>query len=409
MSPPSPHSSFKPLNHNISQIRAVIPPRLFERDTRTSLFYLVRDLIQILVLGFGIYWFDSLLAEEGKGAGWWVLRSLLWAGYWWFQGLALTGLWVLGHECGHAAFSPSQPLNDALGFVIHTALWTPYFSWSISHHRHHANHGSMERDEVYVPKTRSDLGIPPEPRPQSDGHASTTSPINYAEYFEDTPLYTLAMLLRQQLFAFPVYLLWNVSGQKGYPNWTNHFDPRSILFRPSQFWAVIVSDLGIGTMVLLMVKLYKTFGGWNVLWYYGIPWLGVTHWFVMITYLHHTTPYIPHYRAGAWTFVRGAAATVDRDFLGWQGRWFLHDVAHFHVIHHFFPKLPWYNADLATFHLKALLGDAYLYSDEPVFRALWRSYVGCQFVDDEGDVLFYRDRRGRFGAGRTELESVKVE
>lgn len=71
----------------------------------------------------------------------------------------------------------------------------------------------------YVPKTRSDLGIPPEPRPQSDGHASTTSPINYAEYFEDTPLYTLAMLLRQQLFAFPAYLLWNVSGQKGYPRW----------------------------------------------------------------------------------------------------------------------------------------------------------------------------------------------
>ncbi len=55
---------------------------------------------------------------------------------------------------------------------------------------------------------------------------------------------------------------------------------------------------------------------------------------IMITYLHHTDPVLPHYRAAQWTFARGAAATVDRPFLGWMGRWFLHDVAHYHVVHH---------------------------------------------------------------------------
>lgn len=54
----------------------------------------------------------------------------------------------------------------------------------------------------------------------------------------------------------------------------------------------------------------------------------------MITYLHHTDPAMPHYRGKQWNFQRGAAATVDRPILGWQGRFFLHDVAHFHVIHH---------------------------------------------------------------------------
>ena len=53
----------------------------------------------------------------------------------------------------------------------------------------------MERDEVYVPKTRSDLGIP----------ADHGQHINY-EYFGDTPVYTLIMLLFQQLLAFPAYL-----------------------------------------------------------------------------------------------------------------------------------------------------------------------------------------------------------
>jgi len=54
----------------------------------------------------------------------------------------------------------------------------------------------MERDEVYVPKTRSDLGIPVE----NGQH------IDYEDYFGDTPVYTLIMLLCQQFLAFPAYL-----------------------------------------------------------------------------------------------------------------------------------------------------------------------------------------------------------
>ena len=54
----------------------------------------------------------------------------------------------------------------------------------------------MERDEVYVPKTRSDIGIPQEGEAEFD----------YEDFFGDTPIYTLFMLIRQQLLAFPAYL-----------------------------------------------------------------------------------------------------------------------------------------------------------------------------------------------------------
>ena len=54
----------------------------------------------------------------------------------------------------------------------------------------------MERDEVYVPKTRKDLNIPEKPNDQ----------IDWDEIFGDTPIYTLYMLMRQQLLAFPAYL-----------------------------------------------------------------------------------------------------------------------------------------------------------------------------------------------------------
>lgn len=94
----------------------------------------------------------------------------------------------------------------------------------------------MERDEVYVPRTRSDLGIPHLP----------TQEIDWEDYFGDTPIYTLFMLIRQQLLAFPSYLceyhqrlpsnlqrltylaVFNVSGQKDYPPGTNHFNRKYI-------------------------------------------------------------------------------------------------------------------------------------------------------------------------------------
>lgn len=40
-----------------------------------------------------------------------------------------AGVWVIAHECGHQAFSSSQLVNDTVGFILHTCLLVPYFSW----------------------------------------------------------------------------------------------------------------------------------------------------------------------------------------------------------------------------------------------------------------------------------------
>ena len=68
-------------------------------------------------------------------------------------------------------------------------------------------HASMERDEVYVPITRSELDIP-DPEQHEDK-------IDYDEIFGDTPLFTLYKLVRQQLLAFPAYLRKGSSVQSG--------------------------------------------------------------------------------------------------------------------------------------------------------------------------------------------------
>lgn len=32
------------------------------------------------------------------------------------------GVWVIAHECGHQAFSESKQLNNAVGWVLHSAF-----------------------------------------------------------------------------------------------------------------------------------------------------------------------------------------------------------------------------------------------------------------------------------------------
>ncbi|TFY64235.1 hypothetical protein EVJ58_g2769 [Rhodofomes roseus] len=331
---------FTPMPWTLSEIRAAIPAHFHVRKTWKGLLYLARDLAMAAVVWRVALHIDPTFRSEA----------------------------MLQYLTPHAA---------------ETARWdsSSLASGSLVMN----NHASMERDEVYVPKTRSDLGIPKE------GDVA----FDYEDYLGDTPIYTLFMLVRQQVLAFPAYLLFNVSGQKGYPKWTNHFDPKSVLFTQRQRDAVILSNIGIAFMVWVVTEASRRWGASEVVKFYGIPWLLVTHWFIMITYLHHTDMELPHYRNSQWNFQRGAAATVDRNFLGWQGRFFLHDVAHFHVIHHFFPMLPFYNGAEATGYLKTFIGDHYRYSDKPVFQALWESYNDCQFVEDEGDVLFYRDRKGQ--------------
>jgi len=52
----------------------------------------------------------------------WIVFSII-------SGTIATGIWVLGHECGHGSFSDNWLLNDILGYILHTILLVPYFSW----------------------------------------------------------------------------------------------------------------------------------------------------------------------------------------------------------------------------------------------------------------------------------------
>lgn len=46
--------------------------------------------------------------------------------------------------------------------------------------------------------------------------------------------------------------------------------------------------------------------------------------------------------------------------------------------------MPFYHTSEATQYLKAFIGEQYVFDETPCFKALWRNYNFCQFVEDEG-------------------------
>lgn len=125
---------------------------------------------------------------------------------------------------------------------------------------------------------------------------------------------------------------------------------------------------------------------------------------VAITYLQHTDPSLPHYTGESWTYTRGAAATIDREF-GFIGRQLLHGIIETHVLHHYVSTIPFYHADEASDAIKKVMGRHYRSDTEggPLgfLKALYKSFRHCNWVEpnegvsgENAGVLFYRNRNG---------------
>lgn len=366
----------------VKDLRRAIPPECFVRSLPKSLAYLAADLLivgALFALATQIPRAVDLLpaapapasADGGASSSFLfpssaaLLRllagSALWIAYWFLQGAHCTGLWVTAHECGHGAFSDYPLVNDAVGFVLHTCLLVPYYSWKHSHRRHHSNTGSAEHDEVFVPAWS------PDERPLwSNG------------------LYRLGHLAFQQLAGWPAYLLFNAGG-RDYSRWASHFDPWSPIFSARERVEVALSTAGVAAVASLLWSAAQAFGVQPLVKLYLVPYLIVNWWLVMITFLQHTHPSLPHYSEGEWDWLRGALSTVDRSFGPYLDRAF-HHIADTHVAHHLFSGMPHYHAERATESVKRVLGDYYQRDDRNVWRALWEDTRDSHYASADGGV-----------------------
>ena len=154
--------------------------------------------------------------------------------------------------------------------------------------------------------------------------------------FAESPIAALFGILKMLAFGWPGYLFANVSGPRKYWGGNNsHFWPWSKLFTPRQAPLIALSVAGLIIAAACIAVAVHAFGAATVALWYGIPYLVVNAHLVLITYLQHTDSNIPHYRAPAFTWLRGALSTVDRSFGPLLDDAF-HHIADSHVVHHLF-------------------------------------------------------------------------
>ncbi|KAK6078453.1 fatty acid desaturase [Seiridium cupressi] len=367
--------TIEPVYPDVNTIRKAIPPHCFQPSAVRSLAYVARDLALAAGLGYAALTYIPQLPNA-------YVRAAAWAAYGFAQGLVGTGIWILAHECGHGAFSLHRRLNDVVGWVLHSLLMVPFFSWKFSHARHHMYTGHMEKDMAFVPATKPDYE-------RKVAALSWMGRLGIdAEMFEETPIVNLVKLVTHQLFAWQGYLLFNISsGPKSLQRegkwWRlSHFEPTSSVFRPQEALYIFLSDVGLALVGTALYLASQKIGGLTTFLLYGVPYFWVHHWLIAITYLHHNHEDVKHFDAEGWTFVKGALATIDRD-MGWIDRHLFHGIIGTHVVHHLFARIPFYYAEDATEAIKPMLGDLYHRDERSFYGQLWSVFNNCKYVENE--------------------------
>lgn len=62
--------------------------------------------------------------------------------------LFVVRLFILQHDAGHGSFFPKKWANDLLGFFAGILTLVPYHHWQLSHARHHATSGNLDKRGV---------------------------------------------------------------------------------------------------------------------------------------------------------------------------------------------------------------------------------------------------------------------
>ncbi|KAM0008109.1 putative acyl-CoA (9+3)-desaturase [Helianthus debilis subsp. tardiflorus] len=247
------------------------------------------------------------------------------------------GLWVIGHECGYQAFSDYTWLNDTIGYILHTGMLAPYFSWIYSHRRHHFNIGSLDHNGSFLPKKKSSL--------------------NYFSKLFNPPSGRLLRLVILCTIDWLLYACFNVSGRK-YEKFANHFDPKSPVYNDREYSQILVTDVGL---IVTSCGLYKLALA------QGFTWLVMVYFAPLVMFM-----------GSSWSSL---VELVERSF-GNNNR-VLHHITYTHVAHHFLFTIPHYHAMEETKAIKPILAEYYQFDDTLIIKTMWREATECFFV--EGD------------------------
>lgn len=226
-------------------------------------------------------------------------------------------------------------VNRLVGEIAHSVVClTPFVPWQKSHLQHHLNHNHLERDYSHQWFVRENFD-------QLDDWIQ----LAYQTRNLQLPILYLVYLLAGIPDGGHVYFYGRL--------WENE--------SPAEKRNAAIS---VGVSVLTAGTLWTSLGTADFLVTCMVPWLVLSFWLFMVTYLQHHSDDGKLYTDDTWSFTKGAFQTVDRNY-GELVNKLSHHMMDGHVAHHlFFTKIPHYHLKEATEALKAGLeetGDLHLY------------------------------------------------
>ncbi|HEY9827842.1 MAG TPA: fatty acid desaturase [Stenomitos sp.] len=315
------------------QLRSIIqslPKICFEQDPALAWRGVIISVLSV-ALGYGLINLSP-----------WFLLPLAWL----ITGTALTGFFVISHDCGHRSFSKQRWVNDWVGHIFLLPLIYPFHSWRILHNFHHTHTNKLDVDNAWQPM-----------RP---------------EVYD-----TLPAALQGGYRALRGYFWWLGS----IAHWAKlHFNWAA--FEGKERQQVKTSVLVVvGFAAVFFPLLIAMTGPWGFVKFWLMPWLVYHFWMSTFTLVHHTAPDIEFSPESEWDAAEAQlSGTVHCDYPHWI-EVLCHDI-NVHIPHHISTAIPSYR--LRTAH-KSLKGNWGSYVRECTFNwSLMKQIVQeCHLYDSD--------------------------
>ncbi|CAI8618045.1 unnamed protein product [Vicia faba] len=134
--------------YGFNQIGEPLPETVTLKDVITSLPKKVFEIYDVkawktVLISATSYVLGLLMISEAP----WYLLPLAWA----WTGTAVTGFFVIGHDCAHKSFLTNKLVEDIVGTLAFLPLIYPYEPWRFKYDKHHAKTDMLKEDTAWQP------------------------------------------------------------------------------------------------------------------------------------------------------------------------------------------------------------------------------------------------------------------
>jgi omega-6 fatty acid desaturase (delta-12 desaturase) len=293
---------------SISEIAKTIPTQ--EREQRPAKAWLtfLRVVSMVIITQFALW-------NVPDGALWWIIKLPLI----FLAGLAFVGIFVLGHDCGHYAFSKKRWVNDIVGTLCHLPIMNGFYAWRVAHDFHHRQTQIRKMD----PDWPELLYLETESPPWYEKLAVRIGPGSPVGLFVG---FWVGMLKR----AFFGFLI-----------------PQMDLKAGDKFKVYLHSLLSICAVIYLLSAYYGIVGPEKFVIMYVLPAIVGTTFGALLTFMHHSHEGSPVFDKNFYEpFAAQVEGTFNVRFPRWM-EWMWLDI-NIHLPHHIIPSIPWYHLKAAT-------------------------------------------------------------